>query len=180
MKKYYTGVGSRETPQNILSFMKDTAYVLAKNGFILRSGGADGADMAFESGCNRANGIKNIFIPWNGFNNLNADNIDYFLCTNRDKYIRARNLAKTIHPRFNSLTEGGKKLHTRNIFQVLGFNLNRKSKFLICWTPNARIVGGTATAIKLAIQNNITVYNLANEKDKADLILMLSNLKKKG
>lgn len=46
--KYYTGVGSRETPEEILKVMEDLAFNLRETGWILRSGGAEGADTAFE------------------------------------------------------------------------------------------------------------------------------------
>ena len=49
--KYYTGIGSRETPDSILSLFNDIVFQLAGLGYTLRSGGADGADTAFEEGC---------------------------------------------------------------------------------------------------------------------------------
>ena len=49
--KPYTGIGSRETPTAILDLMIAIGGVLAQRGFTLRSGGADGADDAFEQGC---------------------------------------------------------------------------------------------------------------------------------
>jgi len=51
---YYAGIGSRSTPDNVLGIMEKLGIVLAKKGFILRSGGADGADKAFEKGCDLA------------------------------------------------------------------------------------------------------------------------------
>jgi len=39
----YSGIGSRETPDDILELMKAVAYKLAGRGYTLRSGGADGA-----------------------------------------------------------------------------------------------------------------------------------------
>jgi hypothetical protein len=48
--KYYTGVGSRETPQVIIETIKKISYRMGQKGYILRSGGADGADLAFELG----------------------------------------------------------------------------------------------------------------------------------
>lgn len=47
---YYTGVGSRKTPQSILILMNKIAQHFSSYGWILRSGGAQGADTAFESG----------------------------------------------------------------------------------------------------------------------------------
>ena len=65
---YYTGIGSRETPEEILGWMQDIGWLLGKRGYTLRSGGADGADSAFEKGCDQANGEKDIYIPWKNFN----------------------------------------------------------------------------------------------------------------
>lgn len=179
MKKYYTGVGSRKTPKNILKIMKDIAYRLSKGGYILRSGGATGADTAFEIGCNKANGLKEIYLPWNGFNKRWKDEDSIIVNVNRETYLNAIKLAEKIHPKWSILLGGSKKLHTRNVFQVLGKDLKKKSKFVICWTPNARITGGTATAINLALQNKIKVYNLANPNEHEELELRLNKLKEK-
>lgn len=56
----YTGIGSRETPPEIQEIMTNYARKLDKLGFILRSGGAMGADTAFEKGSTN----KEIYLPW--------------------------------------------------------------------------------------------------------------------
>lgn len=178
MKKYYTGIGSRKTPKKILEKMQYIANILAQNNYILRSGGADSADTAFENGCDDVNGEKEIYIPWNTFNDRYRKEHgiiipNFYLKT----YHKAENIALKIHPTWYKLSKGAKKLHTRNIFQILGENLDSKSKFVICWTPNGKLVGGTATAIKLAIKNNIPVYNLAKEKDNQKLNKLLEKIK---
>ena len=48
--KYYAGIGSRETPKEICNKMTEIASLLEKQDFVLRSGGAQGADHAFEIG----------------------------------------------------------------------------------------------------------------------------------
>lgn len=50
MSKYYTGVGSRKTPAHIMEIMRDLGRKLCSEGWGLRSGGASGADQAFEHG----------------------------------------------------------------------------------------------------------------------------------
>lgn len=45
MEKYYAGIGSRSTPKDILKLFESLGRYLATCNFILRSGGADGADM---------------------------------------------------------------------------------------------------------------------------------------
>jgi len=49
MSVFYTGIGSRETPRHICIYMSKVAKILDKRGYILRSGGAQGADKAFQS-----------------------------------------------------------------------------------------------------------------------------------
>lgn len=65
--RYYTGIGSRGTPSEILEIMTDIARFLAETGYTLRSGGASGADTAFESGVLHID-KKEIYLPWSGFN----------------------------------------------------------------------------------------------------------------
>ncbi len=50
MSKYYAGIGSRKTPPEMMSLMTDLAARLEEQGWILRSGGAIGADSAFQLG----------------------------------------------------------------------------------------------------------------------------------
>ena len=40
--KFYSGIGSRETPQDIMELMTSIAAQLARQHWTLRSGGADG------------------------------------------------------------------------------------------------------------------------------------------
>lgn len=44
MSKHYTMIGSRSTPEDIMKLMERLAYKLASQGWVVRSGGADGAD----------------------------------------------------------------------------------------------------------------------------------------
>lgn len=144
---FYTGVGSRETPPEVLKAMKTTAAMLSKLGYVLRSGGAGGADLAFEAGST----MFDIYIPWKGFNNSTSEL--WGVCD------EALQLASQIHPAWERCSQGAKKLHARNCYQVLGDDLETPSEFLICYTKDGKDVGGTATAIKLARANNIPVFN---------------------
>ena len=148
----YTGVGSRETPKEVQAMMEAFAFNLAARKWTLRSGHAGGADLAFEHGCNLGKGLKEIYIPWKGFNDSRSPY--YTVCD------RAKTIASEIHPRFENCTAGAQKLHGRNVYQVLGLHLNDPSNFLICWTPKGGIVGGTATAIRLAQKYGVQIFNL--------------------
>ena len=51
---HYAGIGSRETPPQVLEQMRKIGTFLAERHYVLRSGGAKGADTAFELGCDNA------------------------------------------------------------------------------------------------------------------------------
>ena len=157
--KYYAGVGSRKTPNAVLELMKDIAKTLEKKGYTLRSGGCTGADSAFADGTE----TKDIYIPWRTYNNITK-------YKRNSPEVWTYKIAKSLHPAWDRCSQGAKKLHARNVHQILGDSLDPKPcEFVVCWTPSGRKVGGTATAIKLADKNNIKVYNLAKPKDRKAL-----------
>lgn len=155
--EYYSGVGSRETPNDILNQMTMIANAL-QDTHILRSGGAPGADLAFENGV--TNGNKEIYIPWKGFNK--SDSLLYDIPT------EATYIASQYHPTWKNLSQAAKKLMSRNVCQILGKDLKTKSKFVICWTQDGcqshktrtRQTGGTGMAISIASENDVPVCNM--------------------
>lgn len=155
MKKY-AGVGSRDCLRQVFFECERIGYDLAKEGYMLRSGAAEGCDNAFEQGCQKAGGQSEIFLPWPNFNGHTSG-----LCHPPEK---AFQIAEEIHPAWERLTQGAQKLHARNIQQVLGQNLNDPVEFVVCWTKDGKIQGGTATAINLAKRHGIAVFNLALER----------------
>jgi len=156
----YTGIGARQTPKHILSLMKDIGMYLGLKGWVLRSGGANGADAAFEEGCDKVDGQKEIFIPWKGFNGNTSSFFN--VCA------KARYMAEKYHPNWVVLKEGAKKLHGRNIYQALGNDLRTPTDLIICWTPDGCErgmdrtfkTGGTGTAIAIGDDYSIPIINL--------------------
>ena len=69
-----------------------------------------------------------------------------------------------------------KKFMTRNVYQVIGKDLESPSKFVVCWTPKGEIVGGTAQAMKLAQKLDIPIFNLYNANTKNELIDFVSGI----
>lgn len=159
---YYTGVGSRQTPVDVVKRLILIGFKLAQAGFILRSGGAQGADSAFEEGCDAAGGAKEIWLPWNGYDRRYEK-----------RYLpspKAYELAATLHPAWDRLTPGARSLHARNTHQILGEDLNTPSDFTVCWTPDgaekegrlSAKTGGTSTAIRLSLRKDVPVFNIRN------------------
>lgn len=168
---YYTGIGSRETPKAILDIMEDLANWCSEKGCILRSGGADGADTAFETGCNNWGGDKEIYIPWGNFNDRSVSEEGIFV---RGNDVNSREIASTIHPVFYSLGRGAQALHARNVNQVLGRDSSNPdpSSFLIYFAPrtkNGNIKGGTATAVKLAERFGVDCWNMFDNHKIEDI-----------
>lgn len=153
--KVYAGIGSRQAPPEILSLAEVAAECLEALGWVLRSGHAPGADRAFESGAGRR---AEVFLPWPSFERsepLEADAI-----FDRPT-LAAIQMASRIHPAWDRLSRGAQALHARNMHQILGRELNSPVRFVLCWTPGARVSGGTGQAMRLATEHDIPIYNLA-------------------
>ena len=156
--KTYAGIGSRETPNVALGLMVDIAKRLADRGYTLRSGGAQGADTAFERGCDLRRGNKQIFLPWNGFNHrLVSGTPKGVFCTIPNE---AFDMAAQFHPAWERCSEAAMKMHARNCMQVLGANRADPVDFVICWTPGGRASGGTGQALRIAKSHGITIMDL--------------------
>lgn len=166
--KHYAGIGSRKTPQYVLDIFEfNIAPILAKQRYTLRSGAAEGADSAFERGCDFMEGDKEIWLPWRGFEG-NTSN----LIVNKD---RAFELAKKYHGRWDYLSQGAQKLQARNMHQVLGEDLNTPVRFVVCYTDKGKVIGGTGSALRLSCDKNIPVFN-AGLYDSKESILYNFNI----
>lgn len=146
---FYAGVGSRETPLNICNRMTLLAQYMEKEGIILRSGGAKGADTAFEEGVSDpAN--KEIFYK-------------------EDACADALYIASQFHPNWKACGKTARTLHARNVYQVLGRDFNSPVSAVFCWTPDgstgeytSRKTGGTGTAIRIAYARGIPIFNFGS------------------
>lgn len=146
---FYTGVGSRATPGNVLVLMTRIAIKCNQLGYTLRSGHAIGADQAFERG---AGNLKEIYLAAHSTPEAEA-------------------MAAMYHPKWDACKPYVRQLHGRNCFQVLGLGLDTPSEALVCWTPDGceshaernRGTGGTGTAISIANAYNIPIFNLQRE-----------------
>ena len=188
----YTLIGSRETPEDVLNIMRQFAYKAASKGYIGRSGGADGADTCLENGVigyvtneclplSKINNLMEVYLPWKDFNGRNSGDYGYYTLPFMDNRLEAENIAKELHPKWildikiesgmipkpknwTPMRQGAKKLHTRNIYQVLGKDLNTPSKFIVCYGIPAKgsVIpkGGTRTACVLGQQHGVEIFNL--------------------
>lgn len=165
---FYCGIGSRETPDSVLAQMEGIAGILNDMGYRLRSGHADGADLAFEKG---SRGDNQIWLPWKGFNydSPQAQGLPHEGHFTYQYNWMADKIAAHHHPNWKACSESARKLLTRNVFQILGPGLgivqqDTMSKFVVCWTKDGKASGGTGQALRIAANPgyNIPIFNLFN------------------
>lgn len=164
--KYYAGIGSRSTPQEIQEFQTRIATRLEEDGWLLSSGAAEGSDEAFEKGVSCISNNR-IIIPRNGFNKRHA-NDGYVNFGNATQLMKNQcdALVSTIHPVWGNLPRWMKNLHSRNVMQILGPELDSPVKFVLYWAPVDRHcvpVGGTRTAVVLANMLGIPTFNMLHK-----------------
>ena len=79
---------------------------------------------------------------------------------NKDLIYETERIASEVHPAWDRCNEWARGMHSRNCHQILGYDLQSPVDAVICWTPDGKIVGGTATALKLSMKYDIPVFNL--------------------
>lgn len=181
--KIYTGVGSRETPNDILDLMKRIALKFNTLDWICRTGDAKGADHAFRSWARKSE----IYTAWD------VDKV-------------ALTVAAFFHPSWDFLTYFQKNLQARNLYQITGKDVeslheegvlfsveklklfypkNKLSSLVICWTPDgavtreatSRVTGGTGQVIRIASYLGIPICNLANRESRDKALNFVKGIK---
>lgn len=166
----YAGIGSRQTPPDVCDFFKRLAARLEKvHGAVLRSGGAAGADSAFFAGVTDVRNAE-IYLPWPNFNGVReisgGDNTTY---------CNAHALAATFHPAWERCNDTARKFHARNCYQILGKNLKTPADFVICWTPDGKVTGGTGQALRMAQHYDIPIVNYGDPNTTSELLATVVN-----
>ena len=165
---YYAGIGARATPPGMLDLMSRIANKLEGMGYILRSGGAAGADTAFERGViNAAN--RQIYLPGAQFNSRMAGAGGYINAAQLPSWQQALETVAEFHPAPERLSNFAKALMARNAMQVLGSNLQEPAKMVVAWTPGGQITGGTGQALRMAQAYGVPIRNLGNPETLANV-----------
>jgi len=174
----FAGIGSRNVNKLQTKEEMIIGMMMALSGYHMRSGRADGSDLAFEFGVlmahkllsknidldiNVLSNMMSIFLPWSGFNGKYVSpGYFYIECE------KAKTLTSQYHKGWSYLSDAVKNLMARNAMQILGPNLDKKVNFVICSTKdkafNASMTssktGGTGQAIRIADNYNVKVFNI--------------------
>ena len=176
---YYAGIGSRGTPSYILNIMINLGSYLYEQGWTLRSGAAEGADSAFELGHDHVatEPRKEIYIPWKNFNwsnsPLHRENVPF---TDQEMLFAGR-----FHPAWHKCSPSARLLHARNTRQILGCEQLHgpvvvPSKFVVCWTKDGKLQGGTAQALRIAEAMGVKIFNLGKPSNSHELEAIIHEL----
>lgn len=167
LARTYAGIGSRATPPDMLELIESIAGTLAREGWVLRTGGSPGADQAFYRGARAAHGQVELFLPWPSFEaNAWADG-DSEVRVSSTPSQDAYDLAARFHPAWDGVPSAARHLLARDGHQVLGRDLATPVRFAVCWTADGSLdgssarSGGTGQALRIAHQHCVRVVNLA-------------------
>lgn len=168
MAKYYTGIGSRQTPKEILDLMVEIGRKMSDLGYIGRSGGAEGADSAFQEGAQLSGkSLFDVYLPWG--KSGHDKNIIMLNPQKFQNYQQAVELASQVHPAWDRCSDAAKKLHSRNVYQILGNDLRTPSKVCILYAEprgTYSVKGGTNTALQLALMHKVPSWNLYKKESR--------------
>ena len=151
----YAGIGARATPANVLRDMTVIAEWLARTGWTLSSGGADGADSSFAAGTTVDQRTR--WLPWRGYSGHRGPDCRVLSAAELSACIE---IAAPLHPAWERCSRAVRKLHARNAAVLLGETLDRPVDAVVCWSAGGRSEGGTGMAIRIAEANGIPVLNL--------------------
>ena len=168
---HYAGIGSRRTPEPILDLMGRVAGRLERLGYTLRSGGAQGADRAFELGCEKKIIFYQDHARCSGGALLDHQDSSTYEVQYSGSDIEFMELfVQRHHPVPMALRGAARKLMRRNALQVSRYSRPRLElpwvDFVLCWTPDgssdgaSRAAGGTGQALRIAHHHGIPVFNL--------------------
>lgn len=180
MDRYWTGVGSRDTPSRIEKIQISIGKRMAEDGLVLRSGNAFGSDYCFQKGVFEVDpSLAEIYLPWGNYNKELINLEARYLTLDESESINATEILEDskVMPYIRKCKPGVQKMHLRNVYQVLGWQEER-SEVCIYYAPldNAgNVKGGTRTAVGVSKYYDIPCYNLF-VKDELDAIMSILEL----
>ena len=179
----YAGIGSRRTPDAVLAAMADLAEALGGAGCVLSTGGADGADRAFETGALRTDAPVTVHAPWSGYNGYRPgrepeSDIDVRvpLATDNVRGEPYADLARRHHPAWERCGRGARALFARNVAILAGAlggdGVPLPVLAVVAHTPNGlsagRDAGGTGHTLRVAAELGIPAVNVSPRTPPAD------------
>lgn len=180
---YYTGIGPRNTPRAILNLMTEIGMYFAMHKWVLRSGGAEGADTAFEQGHVAMGGDVEIYLPFKGFRHhssslyMGGPDVENGRALSMAEYLWEKRTGN--NDSWRKLSSCKKAAMARTMLFVLGARMITPTDVVICWTSEEEPSGGTELALLAAdeiskVSNvQIPIINLQRESHRIAIGNML-------
>lgn len=158
-ERVYAGIGSRQLSESELKRCRDKAKRRALEGWILRTGAADGADQAFAEGALFVGGRVILCLPWASYEKewvewTKRHGAEVEVLSNRD--FEAWDSVDKYHPAASQLSRGIRALHARN------FVILRGCEECLAWPKKDKYggYGGTGQGMRIAEAAGMGVKNL--------------------
>jgi len=166
----YSGIGSRDVPDNIVTIIHKMAKSLADADFTLRSGGAVGCDTAFDEAAYDTIEHKEIYKPFG----LHRKSIPWIKVL---KSPEAMKIANDHHPLdVREMPVNKAKYLCRNPYTILGEDLKTPSKFVLYWMPLDKETGGTAHSLRIAKTFRVPIFMVPDKmKEAHELVEFLTH-----
>ena len=132
----YAGIGARATPAGVLADMTVMAGWLARIGWHLASGGADGADSAYARGAPA--GRRTICLPWPCYNGHRGPDCQVL---SGSALSACMAIAADLHPAWDRCSRAVRKLHARNVAIILGETCDRPVSAAPTYSQLTSLVG---------------------------------------
>jgi len=188
----YAGIGSRETPANVLSQMTELAKELERR-YTLNTGKTFPATESYDKKVyderkKESEKLSKLHGNQVGLDEEGADRA-FSAGTSKKNLFgvtgvignREMKVMEEIHPNPSALKSGGKKLMARNTNQIFGENLDTPVDFVLFYAEETsnplRPKGGTGQAVEMARRKGIPTINMANPnwREELDKVLNTSN-----
>ena len=131
---------------------------LARTGWHLATGGADGADTAFAAGAPA--GRRTLWLPWPGYNGHRRAGLPR--AVSRSELSACMDLAAACIPHGSGVRRAVRKLHARNVTILLSKPATGPSMPRCCMDGRGVVTGGTGMGIRIAEAHGIPVLNLGS------------------
>lgn len=149
-------IGSRELSTTQLQVCEVIGRFIANLGGEVHSGNADGADGAFARGANSVDpNLVHLHLPWPNFNREAIRKGNHVHLPLAQSHFEAT--AAKYHPRWDNLSQGAKKLHTRNVSIVVHPSIK---DLVLAWPSNRVGGGGTGQGMRIAEGKGVDLVDL--------------------
>lgn len=171
----YAMIGTRSPSDKMFERIHNVARFLVRRGHHIHTGGAKGVDEAAMVGAASVDASKlHVFLPWADYNKdiipagANTYLFDEVACPNWSKSV------DKYHPNARALTRGPRALHARNYGIVM---FPEPVDAVIAVPKSIQEEGGTGQGMRIAIGENVELYNIIIKDEWLKLKTILDAMK---